>query len=244
MNHMHDGAVIIRNLRVQQAGAVLPLSANAKLDKQFGTRHRAAIGITEETDAVVVVVSEERAEVSLCFNGNIASNLEPASLRKALLGLFQKKKNNKGKAPPVAAPRRRPEPATAASVNTDAKTAAASPLRTASPSSGAASSSSAGQVPLELLPLFTTQQLHRPPSPAPLLAPLPTTGPEAVPTPAGAGYSSDDKGSVSGLPLVGEITAPILAAQAIIAAAEQAAEQAAAKSGEALAVAGKGAETR
>jgi uncharacterized protein (TIGR00159 family) len=99
-NHMHDGAVIIRNLRVHQAGAVLPLSANTKLDKQLGTRHRAAIGVTEETDAVVVVVSEERGTVSLCFNGNIARDLDAATLRKALLGLFQKKKNNKGKAPP------------------------------------------------------------------------------------------------------------------------------------------------
>lgn len=100
-NHMHDGAVIIRNLRVHQAGAVLPLSANTKLDKQLGTRHRAAIGVTEETDAVVVVVSEERGTVSLCFNGNIARDLDAATLRKALLGLFQKKKNNKGKGQPA-----------------------------------------------------------------------------------------------------------------------------------------------
>jgi uncharacterized protein (TIGR00159 family) len=91
-NACHDGAVIIKSLRVQQAGAVLPLSANPKLDKQLGTRHRAAIGITEETDAVVVVVSEERGQVSLCFHGNIARDLSGATLRKALLGLFQKEK--------------------------------------------------------------------------------------------------------------------------------------------------------
>ena len=103
-NHMHDGAVIIRNLRVHQAGSVLPLSANTKLDKQLGTRHRAAIGVTEETDAVVVVVSEERGTVSLCFNGNIARDLDAATLRKALLGLFQKKKN-KGKGQPAGRPR-------------------------------------------------------------------------------------------------------------------------------------------
>jgi uncharacterized protein (TIGR00159 family) len=96
-NHMHDGAVIIKNLRIQQAGAVLPLSANAKLDKQLGTRHRAAIGITEESDAVVVVVSEERGTVALCFNGNIARDLSPPTLRKALLGLFQKKNKGKGR---------------------------------------------------------------------------------------------------------------------------------------------------
>ncbi len=77
-NKLHDGAVIIKNLRIAQAGAVLPLSANARLDKALGTRHRAAIGITEETDAVVVVVSEERGSISLCFGGNIARDLDAA----------------------------------------------------------------------------------------------------------------------------------------------------------------------
>jgi diadenylate cyclase len=91
-NTVHDGAVVIRNLRVHRAGAVLPLSANPKLDKELGTRHRAAVGITEETDAVVVVVSEERGTLSLCFGGNIARDLDAATLRKALLGLFQKPK--------------------------------------------------------------------------------------------------------------------------------------------------------
>ncbi|HEX2571130.1 MAG TPA: diadenylate cyclase CdaA [Polyangia bacterium] len=91
-NTVHDGAVVIRNLRVYRAGAVLPLSANPKLDKELGTRHRAAVGITEETDAVVVVVSEERGTLSLCFGGNIARDLDAATLRKALLGLFQKPK--------------------------------------------------------------------------------------------------------------------------------------------------------
>jgi uncharacterized protein (TIGR00159 family) len=91
-NTLHDGAVVVKNLRIQQAGAVLPLSTNPRLDKELGTRHRAAIGITEETDAVSVVVSEERGEVSLCFGGNIARDLDAATLRKALLGLFFKEK--------------------------------------------------------------------------------------------------------------------------------------------------------
>ena len=94
-NELHDGAVIIKNLRIQQAAAVLPLSPNPRLDKALGTRHRAAIGITEETDAVALVVSEERGEVSLCFHGNIARDLDPATLRKALLGLFFKEKRKK-----------------------------------------------------------------------------------------------------------------------------------------------------
>jgi diadenylate cyclase len=105
-NKLHDGAVIIKNLRIVRAAAVLPLSPNAKLDKAFGTRHRAAIGVTEETDAVVVVVSEERGTVSLCFGGNIARDLDGATLRKALLGLFQKeaKKRKPAERPPSLPP--------------------------------------------------------------------------------------------------------------------------------------------
>ncbi len=105
-NKLHDGAVIIKNLRIARAGAVLPLSANARLDKALGTRHRAAIGVTEETDAVVVVVSEERGTISLCFGGNIARDLDGATLRKALLGLFQKEKRKRlgGARPPSLVP--------------------------------------------------------------------------------------------------------------------------------------------
>lgn len=86
-NELHDGAIIIRNLRVERAGAVLPLS-RSQMASDFGTRHRAAVGITEETDAVALVVSEERGEVSLCFKGNIARDLETDQLRAALQGLF------------------------------------------------------------------------------------------------------------------------------------------------------------
>jgi uncharacterized protein (TIGR00159 family) len=94
-NPLHDGAVIIREGRIWQAGAFLPLTASTKLDRNLGTRHRAAIGISEETDAVVIVVSEERGEVSLCFNGNIVRNLDAALLRKVLLGLFQKRQKRR-----------------------------------------------------------------------------------------------------------------------------------------------------
>jgi len=147
-NHLHDGAVIIRNLRVQQAGAVLPLSGNVKLDKQFGTRHRAAIGITEETDAVVVVISEERGEVSLCFNGNIAHSLEAAMLRKALLGLFQKKK---------AKPKGQASDARAGAAPGSAKNANSGPgtLKQSDESGNK-------KVPTELLALFSTQPISGP----------------------------------------------------------------------------------
>jgi len=87
-NPLHDGAVVIRAARVWKAGGVLPLTANPSLDSALGTRHRAALGLSEETDAVVIVVSEERGQISLCFNGNIVRNLDADSLRRALFGLF------------------------------------------------------------------------------------------------------------------------------------------------------------
>lgn len=99
VNKLHDGAVVIRNLRIAKAGVFFPMPDQKIVDKSLGSRHRAALGITEETDAVVVVVSEERGTISLCFNGNIVSNLDGASLRQALLGLFgqraKKKKNDR-----------------------------------------------------------------------------------------------------------------------------------------------------
>jgi diadenylate cyclase len=104
LNKLHDGAVIIRNLRVAKAGVFFPMPDTKVLDKSLGSRHRAALGITEETDAVVVVVSEERGTISFCFNGNIVPNLDGTSLRQALLGLFGQRGRNKRAA--KAAPRR------------------------------------------------------------------------------------------------------------------------------------------
>src|SRR5690606_17274950 len=88
LNKLHDGAVVIRNFRLAKAGVFFPMPDTKLLDKSLGSRHRAALGITEETDAVVVVVSEERGTISFCFNGNIVPNLDAASLKQALLGLF------------------------------------------------------------------------------------------------------------------------------------------------------------
>lgn len=88
-NELHDGAVVIgKSHRIDLARALLPLSRATDLGPEFGTRHRAALGITEDTDAVAVVVSEERGEISLCFKGSIARDLEPVMLRRALVGLF------------------------------------------------------------------------------------------------------------------------------------------------------------
>src|ERR1700722_13137911 len=88
VNKLHDGAVVVRNLRIARAGVFFPMPDTKGLDTSLGSRHRAALGITEETDAVVVVVSEERGTIGFCFNGNVVTNLDGASLRQALLGLF------------------------------------------------------------------------------------------------------------------------------------------------------------
>ncbi len=88
VNKLHDGAVIIRDLRIAKAGVFFPMPEGRVLDASFGSRHRAALGITEETDAVVVVVSEERGTISFCFNGNIVGNLDGPGLRRALEGVF------------------------------------------------------------------------------------------------------------------------------------------------------------
>jgi len=98
LNKLHDGAVVIRNLRIAKAGVFFPMPDTKMLDKSLGSRHRAALGITEETDAVVVVVSEERGNISFCFNGHIVTNLDGASLRQALLGLFGQSARKRGKA--------------------------------------------------------------------------------------------------------------------------------------------------
>lgn len=99
VNKLHDGAVIIRNLRIAKAGVFFPMPDSRVLDPSFGSRHRAAVGITEETDAVVVVVSEERGTISFCFNGNIVGNLDGPGLRKALEGVFAPTRRRRTKAP-------------------------------------------------------------------------------------------------------------------------------------------------
>lgn len=85
---IHDGAIIIRNSRVSSAGCLLPISRDPALNKELGTRHRAALGLTHETDAVVVVVSEERGEISLVHHGTIIRDLDVNGLRQQLLQLL------------------------------------------------------------------------------------------------------------------------------------------------------------
>ena len=86
---LHDGAVIVRQGRAIAAGCVLPLSTAFLADRQLGLRHRAAIGVTEESDAIAIVISEERGTISVTQNGRIIPNLDPTRMKGVLGALFQ-----------------------------------------------------------------------------------------------------------------------------------------------------------
>ena len=88
---LHDGGVIICKDRILTARSVLPLTKNPYISKKLGTRHRAAIGISEETDAVVIVVSEETKQISLVLHGGITSGLDSSSLRSRLEAILTPK---------------------------------------------------------------------------------------------------------------------------------------------------------
>ena len=85
---LHDGALIIRADRLYAAGCVLPLTQNKNLNKELGTRHRAGIGITENSDALVIIVSEETGVVSVAQNGQLTRFIETKKIEKMLLSMY------------------------------------------------------------------------------------------------------------------------------------------------------------
>ncbi len=85
---IHDGALVIQKGKAAAARCFLPLSVDPKLSKAFGTRHRAAVGLTEETDAVVIVVSEEQGKISLVVEGKVTQDLDGIRIRSSLQSLF------------------------------------------------------------------------------------------------------------------------------------------------------------
>jgi len=89
---LHDGAIIIRNNKILSAGSFFPLATDPELDRELGTRHRAAIGITRETDCIVVIVSEETGRISISHQGILTRNLDAASLHNKLIELMEIKK--------------------------------------------------------------------------------------------------------------------------------------------------------
>jgi diadenylate cyclase len=87
-NAIHDGGVIMRGSRIIQAACIFPLTQRQDLNKSLGTRHRAAIGLSEETDALVVVVSEETGAISFAHKGNLVRGVSPEKLRAFLTSIF------------------------------------------------------------------------------------------------------------------------------------------------------------
>jgi diadenylate cyclase len=88
---IHDGAVVIKGNRIVAAGCFLPITMSPEIGKALGTRHRAGLGLTEETDAVVIIVSEETGVVSMAMSGKLESRLDMGALRNTLTELFTTK---------------------------------------------------------------------------------------------------------------------------------------------------------
>src|SRR5438067_7464118 len=88
---LHDGAVIVQNRRIAAGACFLPLTVKPRLSKELGTRHRAAIGVTEETDAVAIVVSEETGAISFAHDGEMERYIDPDTLRMRLRDAFERK---------------------------------------------------------------------------------------------------------------------------------------------------------
>ena len=92
---IHDGAVIIKGNRIAAAGCFLPLTLSSELSKSFGTRHRAGIGLTEETDSIAIIISEETGAISMAMNGSLETKLDMGTLRDILTNIFASKKAKK-----------------------------------------------------------------------------------------------------------------------------------------------------
>lgn len=93
---LHDGAVIVRGGQVAAAGCILPLSDNPALPRSVGTRHRAALGLTEQTDAAAIVVSEETGIVSLAYQGAMEAGLQPQALKERMMTLLERQSRQSG----------------------------------------------------------------------------------------------------------------------------------------------------
>ena len=93
---LHDGAVVIQHGRIVAAGCLFPLTENQDLSRVFGTRHRAAIGLSEETDAIVIIVSEERGDLSLVYKGKIYQGLKKEELLQKIVEIIKSEKKLHG----------------------------------------------------------------------------------------------------------------------------------------------------
>lgn len=94
-NPLHDGGIIIQQARIAAAGCIFPLDVNEELSRIFGTRHRAALGLSEETDAIIIVVSEERHDISIIYRKKFYKDLGGAQLELKIKELLKTNKNEK-----------------------------------------------------------------------------------------------------------------------------------------------------
>jgi len=92
---LHDGATIIRNDRIMSAACILPLTSNGDINRKLGTRHRAAIGMSESSDALIIIVSEETGIISLAVNGNLTRNYDCETLKNVLMKIIVKRNSTK-----------------------------------------------------------------------------------------------------------------------------------------------------
>ncbi len=92
---IHDGAVIIKGNRIAAAGCFLPITLSSELSKSLGTRHRAGVGLVEETDAVAIIISEETGNISMAADGKLETKLDMGTLRERLNSMFTTKKGKK-----------------------------------------------------------------------------------------------------------------------------------------------------
>lgn len=94
---IHDGAVVIRGNRIVAAGCFLPITLRTEISKEMGTRHRAGMGLTEETDAVVIIVSEETGNISMAIGGKLETHLDMGTLRDTLTDMFTARRKKEKK---------------------------------------------------------------------------------------------------------------------------------------------------
>ncbi len=92
---IHDGAVIIKGNRIMAAGCFLPISMSSELSRSLGTRHRAGIGLAEETDAIAIIISEETGSISMALDGRLDTRLDMGTLRDILTNIFTSRKGAK-----------------------------------------------------------------------------------------------------------------------------------------------------
>ncbi len=92
---IHDGAVIIKGNRIMAAGCFLPISLSSELSRSLGTRHRAGIGLAEETDAIAIIISEETGSISMALDGRLDTRLDMGTLRDILTNIFTSRKGAK-----------------------------------------------------------------------------------------------------------------------------------------------------